>query len=272
MKIISFCISTIRRLISPSYWILFSSRNHLNIIKTIWVNFHFLPFEQAIKLPIFIYGRLKFLRITPNGISIDCKVVSRGMVKINIWNTSSCASGGGTEIVLQTNGKIIFEGSARIGIGCRINVNNGGVLRIGPNFIMNNQNNIGCFNSIYIAEDVIVGHQNQIFDTNFHHIMETNTKRVLRSNNEIVIGRKTWIGNRVTILQGSIIPPNSILASNTLISKPFSESNTIIGGIPGKVIKSNVEMIRNLALEGYLHPYFSEKKERMYYEINNKTD
>lgn len=272
MKTIRKLISLIRRMISPTYWILFSSRNHLNVIKTIWVNFHFLSFKQAIKLPIYIYGNTKFVRITPKGICISSNSVSRGMITINRWNTASCASGGGTEIILQTNGKIIFEGSARIGIGCRINVNNGGVLRIGSNFIMNNQNNIGCFNSISIAEDVIIGHQNQIFDTNFHHIMETNTQRVLRSNNEIVIGRKTWIGNRVTILQGSIIPPNSILASNTLISKPFSESNTIIGGIPGKVIRSNVEMIRNLALEGYLHPYFSEKKERMYYEVNNKTD
>ena len=30
-----------------------------NIIKIIYVNFHFLPFKQAIKFPIDVYGKLR---------------------------------------------------------------------------------------------------------------------------------------------------------------------------------------------------------------------
>ena len=32
-----------------------------NIIKIIYVNFHFLPFKQAIKFPIDVYGKLRIV-------------------------------------------------------------------------------------------------------------------------------------------------------------------------------------------------------------------
>lgn len=37
-----------------------SSNTCISLFKTLYVNFRTLPFKQAIKFPIYIYGRVKF--------------------------------------------------------------------------------------------------------------------------------------------------------------------------------------------------------------------
>ncbi len=46
---------------------------------------------------------------------------------------------------------------------------------------------------------------------------------------------------RITILKRTNLPDGTIVAANSLINKEFSEQNTLIGGVPAKVLKSNVK-------------------------------
>jgi acetyltransferase-like isoleucine patch superfamily enzyme len=53
----------------------------------------------------------------------------------------------------------------------------------------------------------------------------------------IVIKRKAWIGAAATILPGVTIGENSVVAAGAVVSKDVPD-NTIVGGIPAKVLKN----------------------------------
>lgn len=54
----------------------------------------------------------------------------------------------------------------------------------------------------------------------------------------ICIEYGSWVGGNSTILKGSVLPRNSVLAGNSLLNKNYSAPNSIYGGIPAKYIKS----------------------------------
>lgn len=258
----------IKRLFSTSFWISLLSKNHLNILLTLWFNFHFLPFRQAIKLPVFLYGKVKFIK-ADGSVAVNGPI-KRGMITINKMNTSSCFSGGNTEIILQKDGKIIFNGPAIVGCGCRLDINIGTFV-LGRNTVINNQNNIGCFNYIEIGDNTRFGHQNQIFDTNFHHIVDLTKKVVKKSNAPIIIGKSCFIANRVSIMPNIKLPDYTIISSNSLINKNVATDRyQIIGGIPAKLIKENMTRVWNKATEARLHLFF--KKEGCDYQLNSSDE
>lgn len=255
-------VGLILNIFSPTFWMVYTSWNHLNIFKTLWVNFHYLPFKQAKKLPIFIYGKCKFMRVS-GSIVLDTNHIFKGMIRINESATSPCNSGSPTEILL-TMGKIVFKGEFFISTGCRVIVNNGGTLTFGDKVRINNQNTIGCFNNIEVMSNASIGHQCQIFDTNFHHIINMESNRVLRSNGPVLIGNNVWLGNRITILHGVSLAPYTIVSSNSLVTKSFMEPYSIIGGIPSKVLKVGMKRLFDEKMEAEIHPYFSQSSNDFY--------
>ncbi|HWW38520.1 DapH/DapD/GlmU-related protein, partial [Pedobacter sp.] len=52
----------------------------------------------------------------------------------------------------------------------------------------------------------------------------------------IHIKKNAWIGANVTILPGVTVGENAIIAAGAVVSKDVSD-NTVVGGIPAKVIK-----------------------------------
>lgn len=53
----------------------------------------------------------------------------------------------------------------------------------------------------------------------------------------IVIKKNAWIGANATILQGVTIGENSVVAAGSVVSQDVLD-NTIVGGIPAKVLKN----------------------------------
>ncbi len=52
----------------------------------------------------------------------------------------------------------------------------------------------------------------------------------------ITIGDNVWIGAGAIILSGVTLAPNSVVAAGAVVTRD-TESGTIVGGIPAKVIK-----------------------------------
>jgi acetyltransferase-like isoleucine patch superfamily enzyme len=46
------------------------------------------------------------------------------------------------------------------------------------------------------------------------------------------------------LLKGSFIKDNSIIATGSVVTKAFEESNVIIAGSPAKIVKENVSWVR----------------------------
>ena len=83
----------------------------------------------------------------------------------------------------------------------------------------------------------------------------------------IIIGNNCWIGNRTTINPGTIIPDFTIVTSNSLVNKDYSDIDpyTLIGGLPCKVIKSGIVRVWDRKIE---HDY--KLKEFEWYRNLNK--
>ena len=76
-----------------------------------------------------------------------------------------------------------------------------------------------------------------------HSIIDALTERRINYAKSVIIGNHVWIGSSVSILKGAIVPHNSIVATRSVVTKVFCEENTLIAGIPAKVVKQNIGWI-----------------------------
>lgn len=68
------------------------------------------------------------------------------------------------------------------------------------------------------------------------HPVDINSRQTITAG-KIHINRNAWIGAGATILQGVTIGENSIVAAGSVVTMDVPD-NTIVGGIPAKVIKN----------------------------------
>ena len=205
-----------------------------NLIKTLYLNFKMLPFKQAIKLPIWIYGKIVF-RSLSGQIIIEASNITSGMVKIgkksNYVNT--CIP----QTILTVNGILKFKGNINFLQGNYVLVSKNGYLEFGKTGSMVGSNcKIICFDRIIVGDNVRMTWECQIIDTSFHYVEQIETKKVSSLTKPIIISDNCWIGNRTTISKGTILPSYSIVTSNSLVNKDYTEygSNCMFAGCPAR--------------------------------------
>ena len=93
---------------------------------------------------------------------------------------------------------------------------------------------------ISIAKDVLIGHNVQIYDSDFH---STNPSKRLKNKldppndkHSVLIEDNCWIGANCIILKGVKIGKNSVIAANSTVTKNVPP-NKVYGGSPAKFIK-----------------------------------
>ncbi len=144
------------------------------------------------------------------------------------------------------NNHIVIKGSnSRINSLQAYNLGNNCVLNIGENFYQTGNLLIdyACLDnkSVVIGDNCMFGQNIELMLGDWHKIIDRNTNEVLNdSKNGISIGNKVWIARQVKVLKNVTIPNNTVVATGSIVTKPFNEEYTIIGGIPAKVIKQNV--------------------------------
>ena len=74
-------------------------------------------------------------------------------------------------------------------------------------------------------------------------------QKLINPNTDIIINNHVWIGTRSLLLKGTVLPPNSVVGAMSLVNKTFEEPNSLIAGIPAKVIKRNINWSRQFPPE-----------------------
>ena len=87
--------------------------------------------------------------------------------------------------------------------------------------------------TITIGDDVLIGPKVNILSEE-HPVNPADRKALMVR--PVVIKNGAWIGAGATILPGVTVGENSIVAAGAVVNKDVPD-NTIVGGIPAKVIK-----------------------------------
>ena len=90
---------------------------------------------------------------------------------------------------------------------------------------------IGCSKSISIGNNVRIGANVLITDTDWH----TSDKRTM-PDKDVVIGNNVWLGYGVKVLKGVTIGDNCVIGLGSIVTHDIP-ANTIAAGNPCKVIK-----------------------------------
>lgn len=97
---------------------------------------------------------------------------------------------------------------------------------------------------ISVGNDCMFSNKVQLRTSDSHSIIDENAKRI-NPGGDIGIGNHVWIGNEVVVLKGSTIPDNCIVGARSIVTSSLrATSNSMIAGIPAKVVKTNINWKR----------------------------
>lgn len=227
-------------------------KNLLRIIyylnfKTLYFNFKYLDFKNAVKFPFFI-SKYVYLKNTSGQIKIQNIRVDTGMIRIGFGDVG-IFDNKRSRTIWEVKGEVIFKGETDIGHGSKLVVGKDGKLTMGERFTINAESSIICFYEVVFGNDCLLSWDILIMDTDFHKMyLEPINNRIplgeqINKDRKITIGDNCWIGCRSLILKGTKIPKNTIIAANSMITNlknlevnPYS----ILGGNPLRVLKTNV--------------------------------
>ena len=106
-------------------------------------------------------------------------------------------------------------------------------IHIGENVFINSGCKMQDQGGIHIGNDVLIGHNACLLTLN--HALEPD-KRADMYPKPIHIEDKAWLGSNVTVLPGVTIGEGAVIAAGAVVTKDV-EANTIVGGIPAKLIR-----------------------------------
>lgn len=229
--------------------------NWFNPLATLWLNFRSLPFLQAIRFPIFVYGRPRFYSLSGR-IKIEGKV-AWGMIKFNIV-LPGAPSNMSVQSELYNEGLIIFRGKGEIGTGNKILVSTYGVLDIGEKFRISDMCNVTCLTRVTLGRLCRIAHRGQILDGSFHYVANFDKRLIQNHTRPVTIGDQCWIGNSSTVSAGAVLPSFTIVASNSLVGKDYSylKEGSLIGGAPAKLIAEEMYRIEDSKANTIIGDYF----------------
>lgn len=132
-----------------------------------------------------------------------------------------------------------------LGRGCRIDVGDDeNALLIGDNARIGDYVHINADYCVKIGDNVLMASKIFISDANHGSYsgdiqsapnINPNLREI--THKPVIIGNNVWIGENVVILPGTIIGSGCIIGANSVLCGKTYPNNTVIVGVPGKVIK-----------------------------------
>ena len=208
-------------------------------LPSVYFNFRYLPFKQAIKLPILVY-KPHFLRLG-GSVEIRSENVYFGMINMGFFSNSIFPNSG---ITIKNDGMIIFKGRCLIGNDSHITCGRKGEIVFGDNFAGGVGMKMVSQCGISFGKRVRIGWGNIIIDTNFHPLYDLNNNKFKKAYGKIHIGDNNWLATQCMTMPGVTTPDYCIFGARTIITKGGKyESYCVHGGSPVKVLSRNVMRI-----------------------------
>jgi acetyltransferase-like isoleucine patch superfamily enzyme len=172
------------------------------------------------------YWRLMWLRL------LHPDIVTEGMVFI----------GKRVELFARTGyARLVLGRWVHVGAENRLRAHEG-TLRVGDKCVFGRDNTINCYLDVEFGEGTIVA--DWVYICDFDHVYDDihvpiKDQGIVKS--PVRIGPDCWIGAKVTVLRGSTVGRGCVLAAHTVVRGDVPPMS-IVGGVPGKVLKDRVEV------------------------------
>ncbi len=144
----------------------------------------------------------------------------------------------GTDLELQVSkrGTVRFGRFVWIGDGAKIRCHEGEVV-IGPKTVIGQECTISAYRGVRIGEQCVIADRAMFIDFD-HGVVEV--ERPIRKQGiymrEVAVGSNCWIGYGACILRGVSVGDNSIVGTNTVVTKDVP-ANAVVGGVPARIIR-----------------------------------
>lgn len=153
------------------------------------------------------------------------------------WRTDGLLFlGRGLELQVAKGARIEFGRFVWIGDKTKIRCHEG-VVEIGSKTVMGQECTISAYRRVRIGEQCVIADRAMFIDFD-HGVVEV--ERPIRSQGiymrDVEVGSNVWIGYGACILRGVRVGDNSIIGTNSVVTKDVP-ANAVVAGIPAKIIR-----------------------------------
>lgn len=209
------------------------------LVPSLWFNFKYLPFRQAVRLPILLY-KPTFLKLK-GSVIIDSNSIQFGMIKLGIFTSAVYPNSG---ITIKIEGSLIFKGTCHIGNDTYLISGKHGKIVIGDDLRITGGVKMVSECGMTFGKHARLGWGCVIIDTNFHPLYNMVSKKFKKAFGPINIGDNNWFGMNCLIMPGVCTPEYCIFGARTIITRGgHYEPYCVHGGSPVKVLSRNVMRI-----------------------------
>lgn len=151
----------------------------------------------------------------------------------------SCGVIDGVEpTAIDVQGRLQILGDFTMGRGCRVDIGPEATVEIGHQTYINPRTQLVIKHGLRIGQHCAISWECQFLDEDFHHLTYEGQRNI--GHPEIIIGDRVWIGSRVSVYKGSVIPNGCVVASNSVVKGVFTEENALLAGSPARVVRRDV--------------------------------
>lgn len=143
--------------------------------------------------------------------------------------------------VLGNNSKILIDNRCYLNELSIYFEDNSDFVHIGEHTSMDGKIELACIEgtSIIIGKDSMFSRNIHIRTGDAHLILDPKGDRINYSKN-VMIGDHVWVGTGVLITKGCSVGAGSVVGAGAIVTGKEFPKNSIIAGVPAKVIRENV--------------------------------
>ena len=196
-----------------------------NLLKSLYFNFRYLPFRQAIYMPVWITANFKV------------RGLRRGMLVLHQPYRKSvflgdCGSPGLQEmkggLFFSAHSRLILHGFTVVAQGSVLRLDEDATIEIGRNFYCNKNCFFRSSSKITFGEECLLGWNVQINTSDGHVVSHDGVRKP--SELPVAIGNHVWLTANTIVTKGVSVAVGCIIAQGAVVTKSVDEPNILSGG------------------------------------------
>ena len=195
----------------------------------------YLPFKQAIKVPILVWPTTKIRSLHRGAIVLTGRVFKASVL---LGFEGSIGRYSGPMIInISRDGRLYLGQDVNISRGTKLVTVGNGSIKIGNGFFCNGDCHFLSDMEITIGNDCLFGWDVDVNTTDGHFTYSDGVENIKSA--PIRLKEHVWVCSNVRINKGVTIAGDSVVAMASLVSKDLEQCKCLYGGVPARLIRKD---------------------------------